>query len=159
MNSRSGHSSMIGDLSKKVTDYQVKVKAGCRICESAKRNKISVKVHKCRINHSGSSKSMESESAVIMLKRCEEKSIDIVGLTTDEDSSTHAKCAKEVPSKKRKRKTDLNYCKKSITKQLYALKKVKGFSELTPKTISYFGRNFAYCVQQNKNEEKAIKRA
>ena len=59
MNSRSGHSSMIGELSKKVIDYQVKVKAGCRTCESAKRNKISPKVHKCRINHSGSSKSME----------------------------------------------------------------------------------------------------
>ena len=86
------------------------------------------------------------------------KNIDIVGLTTDEDSSTHAKCAKEVPSKERKRKIDLNHYKKSITKQLYALKKVKGFSELTPKTISYFGRSFAYCVQQNKNDEKAIKK-
>ena len=117
MNSRSGHSSMIGEFSKKVIDYQVKVKAGCRICEFSKRNKISTKVHKCGINHIGSSKSMESESAVIMLKRCEEKNIDIVGLTTDEDSSTHAKCAKEFPSKKRKRETDLNHCKKSITKQ------------------------------------------
>ena len=58
---------------------------------------------------------MEGESAVIMLKRCEEKNIDIVGLTTDKDSSsTRAKCAKEVPSKKKKRKTDLNRCKKSI---------------------------------------------
>ena len=35
---------------------------------------------------------------------------------------------------------------------------MKGFSELTPKTVLYFGRNFAYCVQQNKNDEKAIKK-
>ena len=33
MNSRSGHSSMIGELSKKIFDYEVKIKTGCKTCE------------------------------------------------------------------------------------------------------------------------------
>ena len=53
----------------------------------------------CRVNHKGSLKAMESEVVVGMLKRAEEKSLNIISLTTDEDCSTHAKCAKE-PTKK-----------------------------------------------------------
>ena len=45
---------------------------------------------------------MESEAAVAMLKRAEEKSLSIIGLT-DEDSSRHAKCAKELPNENRQR--------------------------------------------------------
>ena len=69
MNSMSGHSSMIGELSKKVISYYVRIKGGCRTCLYSYKNKQTPKDHDCRVNHDGTSKSMESASAVPMLKK------------------------------------------------------------------------------------------
>ena len=88
-----------------------------------------------------------------------DKGLNIIGLTTDEDSRTHAKCATEIPSNTRRRKTDVNHYKKSITKRLYKLKKERCFLELNPKSISYFGRCFAYSIRQNKGNESKIRKA
>ena len=159
MNSMSGHSSMIGELSKKVISYDVRVKGGCRTCLYSYENKQTPKDHDCRVNHDGSSKSMESASAVSMLKKAIDKGLNIIGLTTDEDSSTHAKYATEIPSNTRRRKTDVSHCKKSITKRLYKLKNERCFLELNPKSISYFGRCFAYSIRQNKGNESKIRKA
>ena len=159
MNSMSGHSPMIGELSKKVISCGVRIKGGCRTCLYSNKNKQTPKDHDCRVNHDGSSKSMESASAVSMLEKAIDKGLNIIGLTTDEDSSTHAKCATEIPSNTRRRKTDVNHCKKSITKRLYILKKERCFLELNPKSISYFGRCFAYSIRQNKGNESKIRKA
>ena len=157
MNSRSGHSLMISELSKKVISYDVHIKGGCRTCLYSHKNKQTPKDHDCRVNHDRSSKSMESTSAMSMLKNAIDKGLNIIGLTTDEDSSTHAKCATEIPSNTRRRKTDVNHCEKSVTKRLYKLK--KQFLELNPKGISYFGRCFAYSICQNKGNESKIRKA
>ena len=133
MNCMSGHSSMIGELSKKVISYDVRIKGGCRTCLYSYKNKQTPKDHDCRVNHDESSKSMESASAVSMPKKAIDKGRNIIGLMTDEDSSTYAKCATEIPSNTRRRKTDVNHCKKSITKRLYKLKKEHCFLELNPK--------------------------
>ena len=114
------------------------------------------KDHDCRVNHNGSSKSMESASALSMLKKAIDKGLNIIGLTTDEDSSTPAKCATEISSNTRRCKND---CKKSITKRLYKLKKDRCFLELNPKSISYFGRCFTYSIRQNMGSESKIRKA
>ena len=91
---------------------------------------------------------MESEAAVSMLKRAENYGLNIIDLTTDEDSSPHSRCAAKVPNENCKRKTDLNHCKKTLMKQLYFAKYEKGFIELNPLSIAYFGRCFTtVCVK------------
>ena len=147
---------MIGELSKKVISYDVRIKGVVEhVCIL-----ITPKDHDCRVNHDGYSKSMESASAAVsMLKKAIDKGMNIIGLTTNEDSSTHAKCATEIPSNTRRRKTDVNYCKKSITKRLYKLKKERCLLELNPKSTSYFGRCFAYSIRQNKGNESRIRKA
>ena len=142
MNSMSGHSLMIGELSKKVMSYNVHIKGGCRTCLYSYKNKQTAKDHDCRMNHDGSSKSMESASAVSLLKKAIDKGLNIISLTTDEDSSIHAKCATEIPSNTRRCKTDVNHCKKSITKRLYKLKKECCFLELNPKKYKLLWKMF-----------------
>ena len=137
----------------------MRIKGGCRTCLYSYKNKQTPKDHYCRVNHDGSSKSMESASAVSMLKKAIDKGLNIIGLTTDEDSSTHATCATEIPSNTCRRKTDVNHCKKSITKRLYKLKKERCFLELNPKSISYFRRCFAYSIRPNKGNESKIRKA
>ena len=69
MNSTSGHSSMIGELSKKGVSYDVRIKGGYKTCLYSYKNEQTPKDHDRRVNHDGSSKSMESASAVSLLKK------------------------------------------------------------------------------------------
>ena len=95
---------------------------------------------------------MEQESAVASLTRLREKGIEVTSFTTDEDSTIHRHRSIRVPSTIRKRKTDYNHVKKSITKKLYKLRNEQKVKQLNPKIIGYFGRCFGYCLKQNKGE-------
>ena len=88
MNSKSGHSSVIGEKAGKIVDYEVKIKS-CRVCDIAVRNGAPPRQHNCCKNHDGSSKSMEQESAVASLTSLREKGIEVTSFTTDEDSTIH----------------------------------------------------------------------
>ena len=50
MNSKSGHSSVIGEKPGKIVDYEVKIKS-CRVCDIAVRNGAPPRQHNCRKNH------------------------------------------------------------------------------------------------------------
>ena len=54
MNSKSGHSSVIGEKAGKIVDYEVKIKS-CKVCDIAVRNGAPPRQHNCRKNHDGSS--------------------------------------------------------------------------------------------------------
>ena len=60
MNSKSGHSSVIGEKAGKIFDYEVKI-ISCRVCDIAVRNGTPPRQYNCGKNHDGSSKSMEQE--------------------------------------------------------------------------------------------------
>ena len=77
--------------------------------------------------------------------------------TTHEDSTIHHHISIRVPSTIRKRKTDYNHVKKSISKKLYKLRNEQKFKQLNPKIIDYFGRCFGYCPKKNKGDKLAIK--
>ena len=122
------------------------------------RNGAPSRHHNCRKNHDGSSKSIEQESTVASLIRLREKGIEVTSFTTDEDSTIHHHISIRVPSTIRKRKTDYNHVKKSITKKLYKLRNEQKVKQLNPKIIGYFGRCFGYCLKQNKGDKLAIKK-
>ena len=100
---------------------------------------------------------MEQESAVASVTRLREKGIEVTSFTIDEDSTIHHHISIRVPSTIRKRKTDYNHVKKSITKKLYRLRNEQKVKQLNPKIIGYFGRCFEYCLKQNKGDKLAIK--
>ena len=116
------------------------------------RNGARPRQYNCR-----SSKSMEQESAVVSLTRLREKGIEVTSSTTDEDSTIHHQISIRVPSTIRKRKTDYNHVKKSITKKLYKLRNEQKVKQLNPKIIGYFSRCSGYCLKQNKGDNLAIK--
>ena len=72
MNSKSGHSSVIGEKAGKIVDYEVKIKS-CRVCYIAVRNGAPPRQHNYRKSHDGSSKSMEQASAVASLTSLEKR--------------------------------------------------------------------------------------
>ena len=66
-NSLSGHSSLIGEKTGKVLNYTTRKKS-CRFCDTAERNGTKPREHDCRKNWQGSSKSMEPNMAIDMIK-------------------------------------------------------------------------------------------
>jgi len=82
--SPTGHGLLIGAITKKVLDSIVFSKP-CAMC--TKQN-LPLNKHKCVKDYEGTSKSMEAEGLVQLLKRAPEKfSISICGIISDDDSS------------------------------------------------------------------------
>jgi hypothetical protein len=86
--SPTGHGLLIGAITKKVLDSIVFSKP-CAMC--TKQN-LPLNKHKCVKDYEGTSKSMEAEGLVQLLKRAPEKfSVSICGIISDDDSSGRAK--------------------------------------------------------------------
>ena len=84
---------MMGTKTGKIIDYKIRSRT-CRICATAKRLGKIPKVHKCRKNYSGSSKSMESDMVVEMVQNAKPTGTKIVAIVGDEDANTIARLRK-----------------------------------------------------------------
>ena len=67
--SLSGHGFAIGLRTKKVVGMIVYCKK-CQTCNNAKKLKKKIPFHDCPLNYEGTAKSMESDGALMLLKRC-----------------------------------------------------------------------------------------
>ena len=84
-NSNTGQAAVMSQSSGKNFDYATKSKK-CRACFYTEPSNTNPKVHDCRKNHTGSSKSMEPLSAVELLKNTPNHGIKYSKYTWDEDS-------------------------------------------------------------------------
>ena len=84
-NSLSGIGWLVGVMSKKICDVLAMCKA-CAICEVAQAKFTPVRKHDCHVNHTGSSKSMESESFGRMLLRAPQRGYFVGTVVADDDS-------------------------------------------------------------------------
>ena len=153
-NSKSGVGVMIGKESGKVLAYGARI-SNCRQCEiNAKENKS--KKHDCRLNWHGSSKAMESDVAVQLIKDSANEKCRISTIIGDDDATTVSKIAKcvDYPVKKL---SDFNHSKKSIANDLYTLQ--KRFKILQPKIINYLTDCFSYAISQNLKDPKGTEKA
>nr|XP_022290026.1 uncharacterized protein LOC111101728 [Crassostrea virginica] len=150
--SLSGHCSMIGTQTGKVLDCEVRIKS-CRICEHAKREKNQPKDHNCRQNWQGSSKSMEQDMVISMVKKKLEKGINISTVICDEDTTTMSRLRQNV-SHSITKMSDKNHIKKNFTSTLYSLK--TKHKSLTTRVIRYFLKCFNYLLAQNKENPSGI---
>ena len=149
-NSKSGHGVLIGQATGKILDYGTKI-SNCKQCE---RNPS--KKHDCRTNWHGSSKAMEAQLGVDLVKRNTTDSIPIQNIVTDEDSTTISRIKKDV-SPNINKISDINHVKKIVGNSLYALK--NSFKILSTKVISYLQKCFAYSIAQNKGDPEGTKKA
>ena len=76
---------MIGISSGKVVDYSARTKR-CAVCEAAKRNGKEPRSHECWMNWTASSKSMEPDVAVELVKGAISAGAQVSVMVGDEDS-------------------------------------------------------------------------
>lgn len=142
---------MVGCNTKKIIAYDAR-KTTCRTCNYAKRNGTEIKPHDCRLNYSGSAKSMEADMTVSMVKNINSDKAKVLTIVGDEDSSTMHRVHKEV-SVKIKKRSDSNHLKKIITNNL---KKLQVQHKISDKTIKYIIKNFNYMCHANQGNEDGI---
>jgi cytochrome c551/c552 len=153
-NSASGHATAIGPRTGKCLGYAVRSKA-CRTCHVAKRKNVPPKKHECVHNWSGSSKAMEPDMVIQILKETKEHGVKVKRIIGDEDSTTIARARREVDADLEKG-SDMNHLKKILGNKLYDLRKLQKYKSLTPKTIKYFQKMYSYALRQNQGNPKAL---
>ena len=146
-NSNTGQGAVMGLDTGKVIDYTTKTKT-CRICEYAARNHLQSRIHDCRKNHTGSSKSMEPLSAVQLFQKATKLNMKYSRYTGDDDSTTECYVNEQVPYGIEKY-SDIIHIKRSLTTMLYNLSKSNKFvncSPLSQKVINYLVKCFSISV-------------
>jgi len=143
--SNTGHGALIGNNSKKCLDFSVRTKV-CDICDNAQRLGVLPRKHDCFKNWSGSSKAMEPDMAVDMIKNIQSKGHSVDTLIMDNDCTTIAKVKEINPSIKKL--SDSNHTNKSIRDSLHNLSKNHSILR-NDKTRKYVNRMFKYAIDQN----------
>ncbi|XP_043281560.1 uncharacterized protein [Venturia canescens] len=147
-NSLTGHGIAVGSKSGKVLAYGTKNKR-CIRCEKGHKPSD----HDCRLNHTGSSKSMEGAIAVEILAKNSmfvEEGVVIGTLIGDDDSSTIAQVRRESDHPVEK-ESDKNHAVCTLSKNMWALK-------IPGKVIEYIKYCFGCVLIKNKGNEEAVRR-
>ncbi|XP_061186114.1 uncharacterized protein LOC133195733 [Saccostrea echinata] len=152
--SLTGHCSMIGSQTGKIVGYSFRNKS-CRICERAEKNNQAPVPHGCKRNWTGSSKSMESDMVVEMVKSTIKKGIKVEALVGDDDTTTMSRIHREIDPSIKKH-SDKNHIKKNISNSLYNLQ--KKHNNLSSKVIKYIQKSFNYMISQNQGNPTGIEK-
>lgn len=147
-----GHATAVGHRTKKCVGYAWRSK-NCRVCQAAKSKGKIARVHGCVHNWSGSSKAMEPDMVVEMVKSMESGGVSVSSIVGDEDTTTIHKLHSELGSNITKR-SDMNHLKKTVGNQLYELK--KRHKALSPMVISYLQKLYSYTVKQNQGDPEGV---
>jgi hypothetical protein len=147
--SLTGVSSLFGELSGLILDVAVLSKS-CSDCHHSPGG-VCMKPT-CKINHHGSSKSMEPAAAVKLMQSIilKEGKVRIAILVGDEDSSTAAAVVRAVFGDTIKKVSDINHATKNIKNRLFNFK--SDHKQLTNKTIKYIMSTVTTIIKKNKNE-------
>ena len=85
----------MGSKTKQVINF-ASANTFCRICDNAKSKGTQPTKHDCRLNHKGSSKSMEPQVGVKLFSEAPNDGVKYSVFIGDDDSSTIAKIREEV---------------------------------------------------------------
>ncbi|PFX11891.1 hypothetical protein AWC38_SpisGene24239 [Stylophora pistillata] len=123
----------------------------CATCETGSRQSKTPCIHDCRLNWEGSSKAMEADVCVHLVKSCGEINAVVSVFVGEDDSSTISKVRKIVEHEVAKW-SDVVHGKRSFGSSLYSIKTQN--KSLTDMLIQYFQRCFGYALKQNKDDEE-----
>ena len=153
--SLSGVGTCIGNKTGLVLGCEVRSK-DCRICSLMKAANKPVTDHACNCNWAGTSKGMEPDVAISIVKKIEEtKQCNVNVLVMDEDATTISRVRSELDHEVEKW-SDISHVRKHVGNALWKLNK-KYQSQLTAPVIDYFQRCFVYAVHQNKNNPDQLR--
>ncbi|XP_062620759.1 uncharacterized protein LOC134282046 [Saccostrea cucullata] len=93
--SLSGHASFIGKKTGKCIAFSTRNKY-CRKCDLATKKGCSAEDHGCRKNWEGSSKAIEADMCISMLKNLERNDVSVGTIIMDNDSTTISRARAEV---------------------------------------------------------------
>ena len=154
--SLTGHGAIMGSKTKQIISFASANKF-CRICDNAKSKGIQPAKHDCRVNHKGSSKSMEAQVGVKLFSEAPNYGVKYSVFIGDDDSSMIAKIREEVDYNVEKW-SDTTHATRTLENHLHKISKEQkscpGESTLSPKVIEYFKKCFSYSVNQNKGDPK-----
>ena len=145
---------MIGKVTGKVLDFSIRSRV-CRVCQASEAEGKQPKDHECTKNWTGSSKSMEPDMAIEMIRNLKEDGVNVTCVNADNDSATYSKIKVEFPAIEKR--DDQNHIKKGISKALYTL--AKTHKELKTDVIDYFIRCFMYAICDNRGSAEQIRKA
>ena len=157
--SLTGHGAIIGSKTKQIISFASANKV-CRICDNAKSKGVKAARHDCRLNHKGSSKSMEAQVGVKLFSEAPNNGVKYSVFIGDDDSSTIAKIREEVDYNVEKW-SDTTHASRTLVNHLHKIRQEQqscdGESTLSPKVIDYFKKCFSYCLNQNKGDPQKLK--
>ena len=157
--SLTGHGAIMGSKTRQVINFASANKF-CRICDNAKSKGTQPTKHDCRLNHKGSSKSMEPQVGVKLFSEAPNYGVKYSVFIGDDDSSTIAKIREEVVYNVEKW-SDTTHATRTLVSHLHKISAQKQScpreSPLSPKVIEYFKKCFSYCLNQNKGEPQKLK--
>ena len=161
--SLTGHAFLIGCLCKKIIAARIASKK-CSTCAIKREEGEEAPPHLCPLNHEGSSKSMEADSALIVVKeifRKNNKKIFIKGIVGDDDSSTKAILKHKTNHPKGKLPPDIpepiwladpGHRIKTVARKIYALVPLpKSQSTCVNGDAVRFKMNFGYFLKRHRN--------
>ena len=141
-NSKSGHA-VLGKNSGKIMNYATRI-SNCKQCEITK-----AVPHDGRMNWGGTSKAMEGDAAVELLKLTKSPDFKVTTIINEEDSITMARIAAEVYHEF-EQNSDINHCKKAVGNELYRLE--PEYEIFSSNNIRNIHQCFRYAISQNKDK-------
>ena len=132
----------------KVVHFNSRIKR-CHTCYRAAQAKKLVPTHECHVNWPGSTKEMESDMFVEMVKDSTDKGIKIAKVAGDDDNAGINQLQK-YSNMDIIKESDKNHVHKNITKKLYSL--AASHKSLTKKVIGSVTKNFNNMLQQNQGK-------
>ncbi|XP_071141460.1 uncharacterized protein [Mytilus edulis] len=146
--SKSGHCSMVGPETGKILNYSVRSK-DCRVCSRAESRNESPREHACYRNWEGSSKGMEADMVIEMVKDVQSKGCTVDALVGDEDSTTIGQ-VRAIISNSIEKISDRRFLKAVFTLS------EKNHPVLTVKIIKYLQSCFNYIIAQGEGNPEQI---
>ena len=144
---------LIGLRSAKVLRYTSRVKT-CIICDAAARAKKDLPPHDCRRNWDKSSKAMEPDVAVQLVKELPTSNFQLGALIADDDAVTIKRVREEVDVNIEKW-ADLSHTRKNFGSKIGSM--MGTHKELkNDKTQAQLTKCFMYAIKTNKNNPEKV---
>ncbi|VDI50719.1 Hypothetical predicted protein [Mytilus galloprovincialis] len=154
--SMSGVGVAIGNETGKVLEREIRSK-NCRTCSYWEGKGIEAAHHDCPRNWYGTSKGMEPDVGVSLIKKLEEKKCTVSTLIMDDDATTMSKIQKfrQNIDHDITKWSDIKHVQNSLGKKLYVLP-TSYRKSIRNDDIAHLMKCFTYAVHSNKNNKQQM---
>ena len=156
MNSKTGFGSLIGKETGKVVAFEAR-NTSCGTCNVPERKGKEAKSHDCRKNWYRSSKAMEHDVEVELLRKIRNRGASVSAIATDNDSSTIKRRRDEIYPNLQKH-ADVGHTTKNSNLKAHVDTISSRHQGVTQKVIVHFEKCFTCAVKQNEGKPADVKK-